>query len=139
MGFVQGGESFSFQIKFEPTPQLLQHCKKYLKHRDDLIREIVSAAAVEAGQDAESAAAAAAAADTSSVQWAHIAHEIQVPLQLDVRATARHISSDIRSTNIDFACGNCDMSPRCPSRRRLCFTCCARVCRRLTLVSPLVL
>ena len=84
MGFVQGGDGFSFQIKFEPTPQLLQHCKKYLKHRDDLIREIVSAAAVEAGQDAESAAAAAAAADTSSVQWAHIAHEILVPLQLDV-------------------------------------------------------
>ncbi len=84
MGFVQGGDGFSFQIKFEPTLQLLQHCKKYLKHRDDLIREIVSAAAVEAGQDAESAAAAAAAADTSSVQWAHIAHEIQVPLQLDV-------------------------------------------------------
>ena len=28
MGFVQGGESFSFQIKFEPTQQLLQQCKK---------------------------------------------------------------------------------------------------------------
>jgi hypothetical protein len=102
MGFVQGGDSFSFQIKFEPTPQLLQHCKKYLKHRDDLIREIVSAAAVEAGQDAESAAAAAAAADTSSVQWAHIAHEIQVPLQLDV-SSCTYLRY---STNIDLACGN---------------------------------
>jgi hypothetical protein len=28
MGFVQGGESFNFQIKFEPTQQLLQQCKK---------------------------------------------------------------------------------------------------------------
>jgi hypothetical protein len=28
MGFVQGSESFSFQIKFEPTQQLLQQCKK---------------------------------------------------------------------------------------------------------------
>jgi hypothetical protein len=106
MGFVQGGESFSFQIKFEPTLQLLLQCKKYahslhfpakfnplqsppetffryLKHRDDLVRAAAAAAAEAQGQDAE---AAAAAADPSSLQWAHIAHEIQVPLQLDVRA-----------------------------------------------------
>jgi hypothetical protein len=53
-----------------------------LKHRDDLIRAAAAAAAEEKGEDAE---AAAAAADPSALQWAHVAHEIQVPLQLDVR------------------------------------------------------
>jgi hypothetical protein len=83
MGFVQGGESFSFQIKFEPTQQLLQQCKKYLKHRNSLICAAAEAEAVARGEDS---AAAIEAADPSSEQWAHIAHEIQVPLQLDVRA-----------------------------------------------------
>jgi hypothetical protein len=58
MGFVQGGESFSFQMKFEPQQQLLQQCKKYLKHRDDLVRAAAAAAASERGEDAEAAGVA---------------------------------------------------------------------------------
>lgn len=110
MGFVQGGESFNFQIKFEPTQQLLQQCKKYLKHRDDLIRAAAAAAAEEKGEDAE---AAAAAADPSALQWAHVAHEIQVPLQLDVpeqaapvfymlRARLSEIDIVISPSSVDF-------------------------------------
>ncbi len=56
-------------------------CFRYLKHRDDLIRDAASAAAAARGEDSD---AAAAAADPAALQWAHIAHEIQVPLQLDV-------------------------------------------------------
>ena len=44
-----------------------------------------AAAAAAAAAKGEDADAAAAAADPSAEQWAHIAHEIQVPLQLDVR------------------------------------------------------
>ena len=93
MGFVQGGESFSFQIKFEPQQALLQQCKKYLKHRDDVIRAAAAAAAAR-GEDAD---AAAAAADPSSVEWAHIAHEIQVPLQLDVPEQAAPVFYMLRA------------------------------------------
>ena len=56
---------------------------RFLKHRDDVIRAAAAAAAAAEGNDAD---AAAAAVDPQGEQWAHVAHEIQVPLQLDVRS-----------------------------------------------------
>ena len=63
--------------------RLLTFLLRFLKHRDELIRAAAGAAAAEKGEDSD---AAAAAADTQAEKWAHIAHEIQVPLQLDVRS-----------------------------------------------------
>jgi hypothetical protein len=108
-----------------------------LKHRDDLIRAAAAAAAEEKGEDAE---AAAAAADPSALLWAHVAHEIQVPLQLDVRPQDTHTvmhhmilfllllrhSQTIHSSNL---CLN-HFVFRCLNKQRPCFTCCARDCLR---------